>query len=135
MKPGPTRIRIVVAAVIAVALLSVYGAAGAGAVKRPGTSATLVFKSPNNFSGEVSSGNSRCIAARIVTLLFLGPSGMDVPQFVEAAKTDSSGHYEINTIPDAVEGEYQITVGKRKIRKKGKTLVVCQPFTSVAQRF
>jgi len=135
MKPGSTRWRLVVAALLAVALLCAYGVTSAGAAKQSSTSSTLIFKPPNNFSGDLSSPNARCLAARIVTLFYLGHSGNETPQFVEAAKTDSSGHFEINTIPDAVEGDYQVSIQKRKIKKKGKVRVICQSFLSMAQRF
>jgi hypothetical protein len=135
MRFHSTRVRIAVAAVLAVGLLCVYGVASAGAVKRASTRSTLEFKPPNNFSGELSSPNERCLAARIVTLLYLGPGGSSPPQFVEAAKTDSSGHFEINTIPDALAGDYEIMISKRKIKKKGKVRLVCQPFTSVHYTF
>jgi hypothetical protein len=131
----PTHPRILIAAVLAVALTCLVAAAGAAAVKRPATTSTLVFKSPNNFSGDLSSPNLKCLGARIVTLLYLGPGGMSPPTFVEAAKTDGGGHFEINTVPEAVAGNYQITIEKRRIRKHGKTLLVCQPFASVQYTF
>src|SRR5262249_143305 len=93
----PTHIRVFLVAAIAAALVCLVGGASAAAVKKASTTSTLVFKSPNNFSGDLSSPNRRCISSRLVTVYYLGPSGMSSPQFIEAAKTDDTGHFEINS--------------------------------------
>ena len=119
-------------AAIAAALVCLVGAASAAAVKKASTTSTLVFKSPNNFSGDLSSPNRRCISSRLVTVYYLGPSGMSSPQFIEAAKTDDTGHFEINSIPDAVAGNYDISITKRKIKKKN---LICKAFVSAQYTF
>ena len=128
----PTHIRVFVLAAVAAALVCLVGAASAVAVKRASTTSTLVFKSPNNFSGDLSSKNKRCIGQRLVNLYYLGPSGMSSPQFVEAAQTDSTGHFEINSIPDAVAGNYDISITKRKIKKAN---LLCKAFVSAQYTF
>jgi hypothetical protein len=117
-------------ALAAVALVCAIAAATAGAARVVATTATLTFNAPDNFSGQVSTPSfKKCQIARLVTLFFTGVGGNNTPEFVEAAKTDSSGHYEINAVGGARAGNYNIVVAKRVIRKHGK-VTKCRAFTS-----
>jgi hypothetical protein len=131
MNRGKRHIRALLALIGAFALVCVL-AAPATAIRKIPTTATLTFNSPDNFSGEVSAKFAKCRAYRLVTLYFTGPSGNDSPSFVEAAQTDTSGHYEINAVGGARAGTYFIVVSKRVIRKLDTK---CKPFTGPPQSF
>ncbi len=128
-----TKFRVAFAASLAVALVACVGVASGAKLKPVATSATLVFKPPDNFSGEVTvTGKKICQRDRIVTVFYLGKDGTSAPQFVEAAKSDPVGHYEINVVGGASPGIYQVTVKKRIIRKKN---LKCKPFVGAPQSF
>lgn len=133
MSGGNHHIRVLLSVIAAIALLcAVAATAGARVVA---TTATLNFNAPDNFSGQVQAPTfKKCQAGRLVTLYFTGMGANETPQFVEAAKTDSSGHYEINAVGGARAGNYYVVVAKRVIRKKGK-VTKCRPFTSAPQTF
>jgi hypothetical protein len=126
------RFKVVLAASLAVVLVAFVAVASAK-LKSVGTSATLTFNAPDNFSGDVSvTGNKFCKRDRIVTVQSLGKDGTSPPTFVEAGKTDPVGHYEIPVVGGIEPGYFRAVVKKRIVRKRN---LKCKPFVSAPQKF
>jgi hypothetical protein len=134
MSSSTIRTGLSLTAIATTAVLAIAGPASATKPKPVNVSATLSFTAPSTFSGNVSSKASACRKGAPLTLSYYMSSSDPSADTVATGKANKSGAFTL-TVPNATAGEYQVTVGGRKVRESDGDIDKCRVFIGIRHDF